>query len=135
MQPEKKLNFKEQLKKVESNVNKTIGIICKLQNILPRSTLLTIYKSVSQKFYEKIPFHDVFSKCVYSLSTSQFFCSGNPISHILEANNSWLSWTRGNCYIGKMPVLEQSIWFFKLFLTWFTFKHFQRVTIHYFNYL
>ena len=78
MQPDKKLNFKEQLKKVESNVNKTIGIICKLQNILPRSTLLTIYKSVSQKFYEKIPFHDVFSKCVYSLSTSQFFLFGKP---------------------------------------------------------
>ena len=45
MQLDKKLNFEEQLKKVESNVNKTIGIIRKLQNVLPRSALFTIYKS------------------------------------------------------------------------------------------
>ena len=42
MQLDKKLNFEEQLKKVESNVNKTIGIIRQLQNVLPRSALLTI---------------------------------------------------------------------------------------------
>ena len=45
MQLDKKLNFKEHLKKVESEVSKTISIICKLQNILPRSALLIIYKS------------------------------------------------------------------------------------------
>ena len=45
MQLDKKLNFEEHLKKVESKVNKTIGIIRKLQNVLPRSALLTIYKS------------------------------------------------------------------------------------------
>ena len=44
MQLDKKLNFKEHLSKVESKVNKTIGIICNLQNILPQSLLLTIYK-------------------------------------------------------------------------------------------
>ena len=31
----KELNFEEHLKKVESKVNKTIGIIRKLQNVLP----------------------------------------------------------------------------------------------------
>ena len=45
MQLDKKLNFEEHLNKVESKVNKTIGIIHKLQNILSRSALLTIYKS------------------------------------------------------------------------------------------
>ena len=45
MQLDKKLNFKEHLNKVESKVNKTIGIIHRLQKVLPRSTLLTIYKS------------------------------------------------------------------------------------------
>ena len=45
MRLDKKLNFEEQLKKVESKVNKTIGIIRKLQNVLLRSELLTIYKS------------------------------------------------------------------------------------------
>ena len=39
LQVDKKLSFKEHLSKVESKVNKTIGFI------LPRSTLLTIYKS------------------------------------------------------------------------------------------
>ena len=41
----KELNFEEHLKKVESKVNKTIGIIRKLQNVLPWSALLIIYKS------------------------------------------------------------------------------------------
>ena len=45
MQLDKKLNFEEHLKKVESKVNKNIGIIRKLQNVFPRSALLTIYKS------------------------------------------------------------------------------------------
>ena len=45
MQLDKKLNFEEHLKKAESKVNKSIGIIRKLQNVLPRSARLTIYKS------------------------------------------------------------------------------------------
>ena len=46
MQLDKKLNFEEHLNKVDSNVNKPIGIVRKLQNVLPRSALLTIYKSL-----------------------------------------------------------------------------------------
>ena len=45
MQLDKKLNFKEHLHKVESKVNKTIDIICKLQKVLPQSALLTMWKS------------------------------------------------------------------------------------------
>ena len=45
MQLDKKLNFEEHLKKVESTLYKTISIIHKLLNVLPRSVLLTIYKS------------------------------------------------------------------------------------------
>ena len=41
----KKLNFDEHLSKVESKVNKTIGIIRKLQKVLPRPALLTIFRS------------------------------------------------------------------------------------------
>ena len=44
-QLDKKLNFDEHLSKVESKVNKTIGIIRKLQNVLPRPALLTIFRS------------------------------------------------------------------------------------------
>ena len=45
MQHDKKLYFEEHRSKVEWEVNKTIGIIYKLQTVLPRSALLTIYKS------------------------------------------------------------------------------------------
>ena len=45
MQLYKTLNFDEHLEKVESKVNKTNGFIRKLQNVLPRSALLTIYNS------------------------------------------------------------------------------------------
>ena len=45
MQLDKKLNFDEHLSKVKSKVNKTIGIIRKLQNVLPRLVLLTIFRS------------------------------------------------------------------------------------------
>ena len=40
-----KLNFQEHLKNILNKVNKTIGLLRKLQNILPRGLLLTIYKS------------------------------------------------------------------------------------------
>ena len=42
---DRKLNFEEHLSKVFSKINKTIGVIRKLYNVLPRSALLTIYKS------------------------------------------------------------------------------------------
>ena len=40
-----KLNFQENLKNILNKVSKTIGLLRKLQNILPREPLLTIYKS------------------------------------------------------------------------------------------
>ena len=40
-----KLDFQEDLESIFSKVNKTIGLLRKLHHILPRSPLLTIYKS------------------------------------------------------------------------------------------
>ena len=40
-----KLDFQEHLKNIYSKVNKTIGLLHKLHNILPRLPLLTTYKS------------------------------------------------------------------------------------------
>ena len=45
MQLYKKLNFEEHLSKVESKVNQTFDIIRNLQNVSPRSELLSICKS------------------------------------------------------------------------------------------
>ena len=39
-----KLNFNEHLKDVLDKISKTMGLVCKFQPILPRFSLLTIYK-------------------------------------------------------------------------------------------
>ena len=61
MQLDKKLNFEEHLKKVKSKVNKTIGIIRKLHNVLPRSALLTIWHFNKLPLPCRIFFNDFFS--------------------------------------------------------------------------
>ena len=40
-----KLDFSLHLKNVQNKVNKTIGLLCKLQDTLPRISLITIFKS------------------------------------------------------------------------------------------
>ena len=40
-----RLSFEDHFKMIINKVNKTIGLLPKLQNILPRSALLTTYKS------------------------------------------------------------------------------------------
>ena len=73
MQLDKKLNFKAHLKKVESKVNNTIGILCKLQNVLPRSALLTIYKSLIKPRldYRDIIYDKAFNS-VFTLNWNHF---------------------------------------------------------------
>ena len=47
-----KLSFNEHLETVLAKVNRFIAILCKLQYVLPREALLTIYKSfVRPHFY------------------------------------------------------------------------------------
>ena len=66
MQLDKKLNFEEYLNKVESKINKTIGIIRKFQNVLPRSALLTIYKSFIRP-------HLDYGDIIYNKAFHEFF--------------------------------------------------------------
>ena len=40
-----KLNFQEHIKNILTKFNKTIGLLRKLQNMLPRGSLITIFKS------------------------------------------------------------------------------------------
>ena len=62
LQADKKLSFKEHLSKVESKVNKTIGFI------LPRSALLTIYKSFIRPHldYEDIIYDKAFNESFHA---------------------------------------------------------------------
>ena len=41
-----RLDFDVHLKNVQNKANKTIGLLCKLQNTLPRTSLITIFRSV-----------------------------------------------------------------------------------------
>ena len=47
-----KLDFQKNLKSTFSKVNKTIGLLQKLHHILPRSPLLTIYKSFIRSHFD-----------------------------------------------------------------------------------
>ena len=50
------LTFCKHLKMLTSKINRTIGLLRKLQNLLPRSALITIYKSLEthRLMYEKL---------------------------------------------------------------------------------
>ena len=43
-----KLTFEEYLNNLLAKVNKAVGLLCKLHNILPRITLITIYNAFIQ---------------------------------------------------------------------------------------
>ena len=40
-----KLNFSEHMKSITKKISKAMGLLCKFQQILPRLSLLTIYKT------------------------------------------------------------------------------------------
>ena len=56
---DKKLNFQHQIKERISKASKGIGVIKKLNNVLPRNALLTIYKSFLRPHldYEDFLYH------------------------------------------------------------------------------
>ena len=47
-----KLDFLEHLKNIQAKVNKPIALLQKLQTILPRLTLLTIYKAFIRPHFD-----------------------------------------------------------------------------------
>ena len=61
-----KLTFQEHLENMLNKVNKTIGLLRKLQNTLPRLSLLTIYKSFIRP-------HLDYGNIIYDLKRMCFF--------------------------------------------------------------
>ena len=68
-----KLDFQEHLKNIYSKVNKTIGLLQKLHNKLPRIPLLTIYKSFIRPhldygdiIYDQASFHQKIESVQYN---------------------------------------------------------------------
>ena len=47
-----KLTFNEHIKHILSKVNKSIGLLRKFQPVLPRSSLLTIYKTFIRSHFD-----------------------------------------------------------------------------------
>ena len=49
---DKKLNFSHHINKNTAKANKGIGLVCKLAHVLPRQSLITIYKSFIQPHFD-----------------------------------------------------------------------------------
>ena len=62
-----KLDFKKHMQNVLNNVSKTIGLLRKLQKILPRPLLITIYKSFIRPHldYGDIIYDQVYNVCIH----------------------------------------------------------------------
>ena len=60
-----KLNFQEHFENMPNKVNKTIGLLRKLQNTLPRPSLLTIHKSFIRP---NLDYSDVIYDQAYNVS-------------------------------------------------------------------
>ena len=90
-QLDKKLNFEAHLIKVKSRINKTIGIIRKLQNVLPRSALFTVYKSLirSHLDYEDIIYDKTFNE---SSHTKLKWLQYNTT--LVITGHKWVEWMR-----------------------------------------
>ena len=65
---ETKLDFSLHLKNVQNNVNKTIGLLQKLQDTLPRTSLITIFKSFIRPHLE---YGDIIYDRAYNTSFHQ----------------------------------------------------------------
>ena len=63
-----KLDFSLHLKNVQSKVNKTIGLLPKLQDTLPRTSLITIFKSFVRSHLD---YGDIIYDRVYNTSFHQ----------------------------------------------------------------
>ena len=63
-----KLEFQGHLKSIINKINKTIGLLCKLHNTLPRLPLLTIYKSFLRP---QLDYGDIIYNQAYNVSFHQ----------------------------------------------------------------
>ena len=67
-----KLSFDEHLKSVLKRISKTVGLFRKFQGILPRTSLITIYKSFARLHldYGDIIYDQTFNQCFHQRTES-----------------------------------------------------------------
>ena len=106
-----KLNFQEHLKNILNKVNKTIGLLRKLQNILPCGPLLTIYKSFIRLHldYDDVISDQHYNNCFYQQLASIEYNSALAITRAIRRS------LREKLYqeLG-LESLQQRWWFRKL---------------------
>ena len=73
-----KLNFQEHIKNILTKVNKAIGLLRKLQNILPQESLLTIFKSFvrPQLDYGDVIYDQSYNNTFHQKIESILYCTG-----------------------------------------------------------
>ena len=114
-----KLDFQEYLKSIFGKVNKTIGLLQKLHHILPRSPLLTIYKSFIRPHLDH---GDIIYDQAYNASFHQKLDSIQYNASLAIAG-AIRGTSKGKLYVGLgLETLEKRRWYRKL---WCFFKVFR----------
>ena len=108
-----KLDFSLHLKNVQNKVNKTIGLFCKLQNTLPWTSLITIFKSFIRPYLD---YGDVIYDRAYNTSLHQTIES-IQYNAALAITGAARGTSREKLYqeLG-FKSLQQRTWYKKLFL-------------------
>ena len=126
------LSFEEHLKTIFSKANKTIGLIRKLRNSLPRPSLMTLYKSFIQPhldygdiIYDQ-PFNNSFQNNIESIQYNACFVitgaiRGTSKERLYEElgleSLQHRRWYRRICYLYKIVVNESPNYLFKIVIT------------------
>ena len=107
-----KLNFQEQIKNLLTKVNKIIGLLRKLQNILPRGSLLTIFKSFVRLHldYGDVIYDQSFNNSFYQKIGSIQYNAALPITDAIRGSSRTKSYHELD-----LEPLQQQRWYRKLF--------------------
>ena len=132
-----KLNFGEHLKYIADKVNKSIELLCKLQNLLPRRSLVTIYKSFIRPHidYRDVIFDQTYNKSFHEKLENFQYNASLPITGEIRGTSKenlyqelgfeslqHRSWFRKLCTFYKifkinLPVIFMSYYLSKPLLT------------------
>ena len=127
--PDESLSFEEQLKTISVKTNKTLYLLRKLQNLLPRAALITLYKSLIRPYldYGDIIYEQAFkSSFREKLESIQYNASLAITGAIRGTSREKLynelgfeslharRWYRKLCYLYKFYVFKQPEYLFNL---------------------
>ena len=85
-----KLSFDEHLKSVLKRISKTVGLLQKLQDIFPRTSLITIYKSFARPHldYGEILYDQTFNESFHQRIESIQYNAGIVITGVIRDTSS-----------------------------------------------